>query len=84
MIPNLMTWVLLLAVLVIVFVSGYQIGRLAEQDAQRARTARRLVPVQRLLRHDGPWRTCRTCGAAPGEPCIPQGRQPVPTQRNPR
>lgn len=84
MIPNLMSWCLCLAVLVIVFVGGYRIGKLAEQDAHRARTARRLVPVQHLLRHDGPWRTCRTCGAAPGEPCIPQGLRRVPTQRGPR
>jgi len=79
MIPNLIIWCLLLAVLVIVFVSGYRIGRLAEQDTQRARVARRLVPVQRLLRHDGPWRVCRTCGAAPGQPCTPQGLRRVPS-----
>jgi hypothetical protein len=81
MIPGLLTWALLAAVFVIVFVAGLAIGRLQEQDAQRARTAGRLVPVQRLLRHDGPWRTCRTCGAAPGQPCTPQGIRRVPTPR---
>lgn len=82
MIPNLLSWCLCLAVLVIVFVGGYRIGRLAEQDIARARTARRLVSIQGLLRHDGPWRTCRTCGAAPGEDCVPQPRRRVPSQRS--
>jgi hypothetical protein len=53
MIPNLMTWVLLAGVLVIVFVSGYQIGRLAEQDAHRARAARRTVPLRAILEGTG-------------------------------
>jgi hypothetical protein len=84
MIPNLMTWCLLAAALVIVFVSGYQIGRLAEQDATRARAARRTVPLQRFMRHDPSWKVCRTCGAAPGAACVPQGLRRVPTPRGTR
>lgn len=81
MIPNLMTWCLLVAVLVIVFVGGYQIGKLAEQDAQRARVARRLVPLHRMMRHErlATFAKCPTCGAAPGEDCVPQGRRPSMT-----
>jgi hypothetical protein len=86
MIPNLMTWCLLLAVLVIVFVGGYKIGRLAEQDAQRARLARRLVPVSRMMRHErlATFSTCPTCGVGPGKDCVPQGPRRVPTQRSSR
>lgn len=83
MIPNLMTWCLCLAVLVIVFVGGYKIGRLAEQDAQRARVARRMVPLHRMMRHErlATGSKCPTCGVGPGEDCIPQGLRRVPTQR---
>jgi hypothetical protein len=67
-----MQYILGLALLVIVFVGGTRIGQLQEQDRARAEA--------RAERHAEALAVpCYTCGAAPGQPCIPT-RHRVPTR----
>jgi hypothetical protein len=54
MISDWMNAAMVVAIAVITFVGGLKIGRLQEQDAQRARVAKRLVSVHALLRTTGP------------------------------
>jgi len=72
MIAAWMQYILGMALLVLFFVGGTRVGRLQEQDRARA--------AARDRRHAEALRVpCYTCGAAPGESCIPT-RHRVPTR----
>lgn len=69
MIGEWMAYSLTAAALVIGFMGGTRVGRLQERDYQRR------LRQQAALRI-----ACPTCGASPGQSCIPT-RHRVPSQR---
>jgi hypothetical protein len=73
MITAWLSYSLGLAALIISFVGGTRVGRLQQQEQDRAARRRRSA-LSGL--------SCRTCGARAGEPCIPT-RHRVPS-RSPR